>query len=80
MSAAPVSLARIQAAGKLAGRTGQPHTINPHSTVSAEGLAWFHAWHLAVIEQEEGAKILVGENYAHQDLRICRRAAVGDEL
>jgi len=80
MITVPASLARIQAAGKLAGRTGQLHTVNPHAETSEEALVWFHSWHLAVIEKEEGEKILVGENYAHEDLMICRRSAVGDDL
>lgn len=48
----------IYSAGQAAGRAGRPHTDNPYPASSFEELLWFHAWHVAVVENQEGTKIL----------------------
>lgn len=48
----------VYTAGQLAGRAGLLHTVNPHPKGSYEEVLWFHAWHVATVEREEGYKII----------------------
>lgn len=55
-----------------AGRTGRPCPVE-RGDVSAEGLALFHAWHMAKVSRETGADILPDHAESeHPDLQICR--------
>lgn len=58
----------VYSAGQAAGRAGRPHTDNPHPPKSFEELLWFHAWHVAVVENELGEKILPGLPLAESGL------------
>jgi hypothetical protein len=57
-----------------AGRAGKPCPTE-QGDVTADGLAIFNAWLMALTEHETGASILPQETNAndHPDLRICRK-------
>lgn len=48
----------VYSAGQVAGRAGRPHRENPYLKDSYEALLWFHSWHVATVEREEGRKIM----------------------
>ncbi len=55
-----------------AGRAGRPCPVE-RGDVSADGLAVFHAWHLAATAAETGADIIPEfAQSEHPDLQVCR--------
>ncbi len=63
----------VYSSGQAAGREGRPHTENPHPKHSFEELLWFHAWHVATVERQEGTKILPGLPLAESGLLMFQQ-------